>query len=182
MEQDATAKTEPPDPALSNRAYREMILAILAAALLSGAAALVVHGAPLVARGAVSILGLAEALAAALAYALSAFIAGFAACAAGAMPLFRRLERMKVRVRWPYFALALAVTAVILAMAGSAPSLLAPQNLAHFAPGLAAAAMFSRRISRIWAAAEANAPTLGDEARDLRRTSAAGDNIPYTEE
>lgn len=141
--------------------YQEMIFSVVIAALLAGVGALIAHAGPMAARGAASIPGVAEALVAALGYALMVFLAGFAISAALAMPLYRQLERMKARALWPFPALALLAALLILAAAGAGPSGAEPWRLIHLAPGAVASVLFVRKLRAIWSAADALEAALG---------------------
>lgn len=138
----------------ANLVYQEMILSVLATAAMCGAAAFAVQVAPMALRGSVSFPGLAEALVSALGYALIFFVAGFAVCAALAMPLYRQMELASRRMRWPFLLLALLVSIAVLSLAGAGPSLSSPWRTVHLAPGIVAALLFTSRLGKIWSEAD----------------------------
>lgn len=101
----------------------------------------------------------AAAMVEAVGYAFIFFLAGFAASLAIGIPLFRALEKAKIRKIWPYALAAFAVSLVIAAAAGLAPSFEAPARALHLLPGIAAALLFGRKMRPFWIAADrADAP------------------------
>lgn len=90
----------------------------------------------------------------AIGYAFLFFLAGFAASAAVGIPLFRALEKARVRKTWPYALAAFALSFVILAAIGFAPSFEAPARALYLLPGVAAAILFGRKMRPFWLAAE----------------------------
>ncbi|OFW99909.1 MAG: hypothetical protein A3E78_04840 [Alphaproteobacteria bacterium RIFCSPHIGHO2_12_FULL_63_12] len=82
------------------------------------------------------------------------FLAGFVASLAIGIPLFRWLERAKIRRVAPYALAAFAVSFAFLAAAGSAPSFEAPARALYLVPGIAAALLFGRKMRPFWLAAD----------------------------
>lgn len=94
------------------------------------------------------------ALVEAVSYAFIFFLAGFAASLAIGIPLFRALEKAKLRKVWPYALAAFAVSLIIVAAAGIAPAFEAPARALHLVPGVAAALLFGRKMRPFWIAAD----------------------------
>jgi len=138
----------------ANIVFEKLIVSVLTIAAISGAAHLAISATIGLAKGAMSPGFLASAFVGAAAFAFSFFLAGFASSLAIGIPLFKALERQKLRKVWPYVLAAFAVTVAILAAAGAAPSFEAPWRALLCAPGVAAAILFGRKMRPFWIAAE----------------------------
>ncbi len=156
----------PDDPVITsiraNIVFENMIVSVLTVTAIAGAAHAVIGlGGSLVAGhmglGAVG----ASALGAAT-FALLFFFAAFGVAVALGVPLFLRLEKLKVRKAWPYAALSAVAGFFVLAAFGIAPAFEAPLRALYLAPGVAAAILFARKMEPFWRAAE-----RADAARDV---------------
>ena len=137
----------------ANIVFEKLLASVLTVAGAAGLAHFLFALAARAAAGLFSLGGAGTALISALIFAAFFFLAGFAAAVAIGMPLFRALERAKVRKVWPFALASLAVSLVVLAAAGSAPSFEAPWRALYLAPGLAAAVLFGRKMRPFWEAA-----------------------------
>lgn len=134
--------------------FERMIVSVLTIAVLAGVARLII-GVIWRASSAGLTLGAAgTAVFEAVGYAFLFFLAGFAAALAIGIPLFRALEKVKIRKTWPFALAAFAISLAILAAAGLAPSIEAPARALHLVPGVAAALLFGRRMRPFWIAAD----------------------------
>lgn len=146
----------------ANVVFETMIVSVLTVSALSLAAAFVIGlvwralGAPL------SINAVFSALMAAVAYAFIFFLAGFAFSLAVGFPLYRRLEKAKIRQSWPFILAAFIGGFLFLALVDAAPAIESPERLINLAPGVATAWLFGRRMRPIWRAAtrDSTAPTI----------------------
>lgn len=136
---------------LNARAAFELMLgAALKAALLSGAASLIVGLVAAVADGfLVSSLGSVAIDAAGLACVV--FFGGFIGAIVAGVPLFLFLERARIRRPTPYVVAAFLVNvAIYVVLTGGLPDLGAPAGLLYLLPGVAAALIFLRDIRPMW--------------------------------
>ena len=139
---------------LANIVFEKLIVSVLTVAGASGLAHLTIGLAWRASSSAITISAAAAALLAALSFAFLFFLAGFAASLAIGIPLFRALERAKIRIVAPYVLAAFAVSLVIMIAAGAAPSFDAPARALYLVPGVAAAALFGRKMRPFWSAAD----------------------------
>lgn len=130
--------------------FEKMIVSALVAAAAAGAAHLVIGVAARAIDGALTISGAGNAVVGAVSYACLLFLAGFAGAAAIGIPLFKILEKAKLRKAWPYCLAAVALSLAVLVLLGKAPSFEAPARALHLLPGLAAAILFTRKMRRLW--------------------------------
>lgn len=137
----------------TNIVFEKMIASVVTAAALSGVAYFLIAAGARMAAGALSLGGLGGALYAALSFVMLFFLAGFAASLAIGIPLFRVLERAKLRAAWPYCLAALAASFIVLVASGMTPSVEAPARALFLLPGLGAALLFSRKMRPFWIAA-----------------------------
>lgn len=138
----------------ANIVFEKLIVSVLTVAAISGAAHFVISCVALFAAGALSQGAAAAALMAAIGFTFFFFIAGFGASLAIGIPLFKALEKEKLRRVWPYCLAAFAVGLVVLAAAGAAPSFDAPWRALYLAPGIAAAILFGRKMRPFWRSVE----------------------------
>lgn len=138
----------------ANIVFEKMIVSVLTVAAVAGAAHFLLGVATRLAGGAFSIAGVGGALFGAISFVFLFFLAGFAAALAIGIPLFKSLEGAKIRAAWPYALAAFVVSLGVLAAAGLAPSFDAPARALYFAPGLAAALLFARKMRPFWRAAD----------------------------
>jgi hypothetical protein len=135
-------------------AFENMIVSVLAGSAVAGVAHFTIAvGAHLVA-GSFSLVAAGIALVAAVGFTFLFFIAGFGASLAIGVPLYRLLEKAKLRRAWPYCLVATATGLVIATAAGVAPTFEAPGRILYLVPGLAAALIFARKMRPFWAAIE----------------------------
>ncbi|MCB2096904.1 MAG: hypothetical protein KDE05_04665 [Parvularculaceae bacterium] len=137
----------------ANVVFEKMIVSVLTVAGFSAAAHFLIAFALRLSANALSFAGLGSLVMNAILFAAFFFLAGFAASVAIGIPLFRALEKAKLRKPWPYGLAALVVSFLILAAAGAPPSVEAPQRALYLLPGLAAALLFARRMKPFWEAA-----------------------------
>lgn len=143
----------------ANIVFEKMIVSALTVAGPAGVAHFMIGLGGRIAAGAFSIGGAGTELFNAIGYAFLFFLAGFAASAAVGIPLYRALERAKIRKMWPYALAAFALSFLILAAIGLAPSFETPARALYLVPGVAAAFLFGRKMRPFWLAAErAEAP------------------------
>jgi hypothetical protein len=138
----------------TNIVFETMIVSILTIAWLAFAAHLLIGLGRLAVEGALSAAAVGRALFEAVIFSVLFFLSGFAAAVAVGIPLYRWLDRLKVRKTWPYSLAALVVGAAILSAVGAAPTPGAPANLLYLAPGLAASILFGRKMRPFWRSAE----------------------------
>jgi hypothetical protein len=138
----------------ANIVFEKMIVSVLTVAVIAGAAHFVFEVATRLFGGALSLAGVGGALFGAISFVFLFFLAGFAASLAIGIPLFKSLERAKLRKSWPFAFAAFAVSLGVLAAAGLAPSFDAPARALYLAPGLAAAFLFARKMQPLWRAAD----------------------------
>lgn len=138
----------------ANIVFERMIVSVLTVAVLAGVARLFIGVVPRAFSTGLTFSAAGTALFEAVGYAFMVFLAGFAAALAVGIPLFRALEKAKVRKTWPFALAAFAVSLAILAAAGLAPSFEAPARALHLVPGVAAALLFGRRMRSLWVAAD----------------------------
>ncbi|MDZ7628614.1 MAG: hypothetical protein U5J99_09475 [Parvularculaceae bacterium] len=138
----------------TNIIFEKMIVSVLTVAAISGAAHWLISAGVALAGGG-SLLGAAGGgFIKAAAFTLLFFFAAFAAAVAVGVPLFLRLERLKLRKGWPYVAAAGVAGLMVAAAFGIAPSFEAPWRALYLFPGIAAALLFARAMRPFWAAAE----------------------------
>ncbi len=137
----------------ANIVFETMVGSVLTAAAASGVLYFLIGIGARAASGQVSLGGAGAALFDAISFTFLFFLAGFAASLAIGIPLYRTLEKAKIRKLWPYVAAAFSVSLVILAIAGLLPSYEAPARLLFLAPGVGAALLFGRKMQRFWRAA-----------------------------
>ncbi len=137
----------------ANVVFEKMIVSVLTVAGAAAAAHFLIGFALRAAAGAVSFAGLGTLFLNAILFAAFFFLAGFAASVAVGIPMFRALEKAKLRKAWPYCLAAFAVSFLILIAAGAPPSFEAPHRILFLLPGLAAALLFVRRMRPFWEAA-----------------------------
>ena len=136
----------------ANIVFEKLIVSVLTVSGVAGMAHLFIG---LVWRAAaISVGGAIAALVAAVSFAFLFFLAGFAASLAIGIPLFRALEKAKIRRVTPYVLAAVAVSLIILIAAGSAPSFEEPARGLYLVPGVAAALLFGRKMRPFWNAAD----------------------------
>lgn len=141
--------TAPPeDPAVAsikaNIVFEKMIVSILAATALAaviGFAVKIGSGAGAAALGGAT-------------FALLFFFAAFGSSVAVGVPLYLRLEKLKLRKAWPYALAAALVSLAVLAAVGAAPAFEAPWRALYLLPGVAAALLFARKMRPFWIVAE----------------------------
>jgi len=138
----------------ANIVFEKMIVSVLVVSGFSGLAHFAIAFFLRIAAGAISIGGFGTILFNAFLFAAFFFLSGFAASVAIGIPLFKALEKAKLRKAWPYCIAAFAVSFIILLAAGSPPSVEAPHRFLFLLPGLAAALLFARRMRPFWEAAE----------------------------
>lgn len=138
----------------ANIVFEKLIVSVLTVAALSGAAHFLIACAARLAGGAFSAGFVANAVVAATGFSVFFFLAGFAASVAVGIPLFRALEKRKLRKVWPYALAAFAIGIIVLATAGAAPAFEAPWRVLYLAPGVAAAILFGRKMGPFWRAVE----------------------------
>ncbi|MFZ5616740.1 MAG: hypothetical protein ACOZAA_05400 [Pseudomonadota bacterium] len=138
----------------ANIVFEKMIVSALTVAGPAGVAHFMIGLGGRIAAGAFSIVGAGTELFNAIGYAFLFFLAGFAASAAVGIPLYRALERAKIRKMWPYALAAFALSFLILAAIGLAPSFETPARALYLVPGVAAAFLFGRKMRPFWLAAE----------------------------
>lgn len=146
----------------ANIVFEKMIVSVLTVAAIAGAAHFLLDVAARLIGGALSLAGVGGALFGAISFVFLFFLAGFAAALAIGIPLFKSLERAKIRKVWPYALAAFAVSLGVLAAAGLAPSFEAPARALYLAPGLAAAHLFARKMRPFWRAADRADEAAGD--------------------
>jgi len=137
----------------TNIVFEKMIASVVTAAALSGLAHFVIALGMRIAAGALSLGGFGNALYASLSFVMLFFLGGFATSLAIGIPMFRMMERAKLRAAWPYCLAALAASFIVLAASGMTPSVEAPANALFLIPGLAAAVLFTRKMRPFWLAA-----------------------------
>ena len=137
----------------TNVVFEKMIASVLTVAGFSAAAHFLIALALRLSANALSLAGLGSLVMNAILFAAFFFLAGFAASVAIGIPLFKALEKAKLRKSWPYGLAALVVSFLILAAAGAPPSVEAPQRALFLLPGLVAAILFARRMKPFWNAA-----------------------------
>lgn len=160
--------TAPPsgdDPVIAsirnNIVFEKLIVSVLIVAGASAVAHFVIALAVSSASNALTIGAAGTALFNAIGFSCLFFLAGFASALAVGIPLFRLMERAKIRDARPYLAASTVVSLLILAALGTAPSFEAPARLLYVAPGLAASLLFARKMQPFWRAAErAEAPPV----------------------
>lgn len=138
----------------ANIVFEKLIVSVLTVAGAAGLAHFVIGLVWRASSSAMSVGGAAAALVAAISFAFLFFLAGFAASLAIGIPLFRALEKAKIRLVAPYAFAAFAVSLVIMIAAGSAPSFEAPARALYLVPGVAAAVLFGRKMRPFWIAAD----------------------------
>lgn len=138
----------------ANIVFEKMIVSALTIAGAAGLAHFAIGLSARIIGGALSIGAAGGALFDAIGYAFLFFLAGFAASAAIGIPLFRALEKAKIRKSWPYGLAAFALSFVVLAVIGLPPSFDAPARALYLLPGVAAALLFARKMRPFWLAAE----------------------------
>lgn len=138
----------------ANIVFEKMIVSVLTVAGLAGAAHLLIGLGGRLVSGAFSPMGVMNALIASASFFALFFLAGFATAAAIGIPLYRALEKAKVRKGWPYFLVGFLVSLGVLTILGAAPSAASPARALYLLPGLAAAFLFVRRMRPLWSAAE----------------------------
>jgi len=138
----------------ANIVFEKLIASVLTVAGAAGGAHLLIGLASRAAVSSLTIGGALTALVEAVSFSFFFFIAGFAASLAVGIPLFRALEKAKVRRVAPYVLAAFAVSLVVMIAAGSAPSFDAPARALYLVPGIAAALLFGRKMRPFWAAAD----------------------------
>ncbi len=138
----------------ANIVFEKLIVSVLTVASVAGLAHLLFGLVWRASSSALSAGSAATALVEAVSFAFLFFLAGFAASLAIGIPLFRALERAKIRLVWPYASAAFAVSLVIMIAAGNAPSFDAPTRALYLVPGVAAALLFGRKMRPFWRAAD----------------------------
>lgn len=138
----------------ANVVFEKMIVSALTVAGPAGLAHFAIGIGGRILAGALSIGAAGTALFNAIGYAFLFFLAGFTASAAAGIPLYRALEKAKIRKVWPYALAAFALGFLILAAIGLAPSFEAPARALYLLPGVAAAILFGRKMRPFWLAAE----------------------------
>lgn len=135
-----------------------MLVSALLGSALSGAAAFLVVLSSALIGGAATIGTLLEVTTEALFYTFVCFLLAFGAAVLVMLPLHLGLEKIGLRKLWPYLVAAFAVESLIAAIVTGRPLPLSPESVWFFAPGLAMAILFWRRIDRARRAAERAAP------------------------
>lgn len=138
----------------TNIVFEKLIVSVLTVAGVAGAAHFIIGLLARFSGGSFSLEGLVAVLLAAAGFSVFFFIAGFAVSLAIGIPMFRALEKAKLRKTWPYAAAAALCSLAILSAAGAAPSFEAPWRAVYLVPGLAAALLFGRKMRPFWLAAE----------------------------
>ena len=146
----------------ANIVFEKMIVSVLTVAVIAGAAHFLLGVVARLIGGALSLAGVGGAAFAAISYVFLFFLAGFAAALAIGIPLFKALERARIREIWPYALAAVAISLGVLAAAGLSPSFEAPARALYLAPGLAAALLFARKMQPFWRAADRADEAAGD--------------------
>lgn len=138
----------------ANIVFEKLIVSVLTVAGIAGTAYLLIGLGWRASVGGLSVGAAAAAVIDAVRFAFVFFLAGFAASLAIGIPLFRWLERAKIRRVAPYALAAFAVSFAFLAAAGAAPSFEAPARALYLFPGVAAALLFGRKMRPFWIAAD----------------------------
>jgi hypothetical protein len=137
----------------TNIVFEKMIASVVTAAALSGGAHFVITVGARIASGALSWGGFGLSLYAALSFVMLFFLAGFATALVIGIPLFRALERAKLRAAWPYCLAAMAASFIVLVAMGMTPSIEAPARALFLIPGFGAALLFAQKMRPFWVAA-----------------------------
>jgi hypothetical protein len=142
----------------ANIAFEHMIVAVLIAAAVSGAALFLLNAFFLIAKGAGSVSGVLSLGFNAVYFTFIAFLIGFLAAVVVGLPLFLALEKMKLRKVWPYVVAAILIEYAALSVRQGRvlmiDDLALPAGAVFFLPGILAAYLFGRRMRPIWRAAE----------------------------
>jgi hypothetical protein len=138
----------------ANIVFEKLIVSVLTIACITGVAHFLIGLFWRAASVSLTFGGAGAALVEAVSYAFIFFLAGFAASLAIGIPLFRALEKAKIRKIWPYALAGFIVSLVIVAAAGVAPTFEAPARALHLLPGIAAALLFGRKMRPFWIAAD----------------------------
>ncbi len=138
----------------ANIVFEKLIVSVLTVAGAAGAAHLLIGIGMRAVGGALSPGAAGSAIIAAIGFVFFFFVAGFAASLAIGIPIYRALEKAKIRKVWPYALAAFAVSMLVLAAAGAAPSFDAPARALYLVPGVAAAVLFGRKMQPFWRAAD----------------------------
>ncbi len=138
----------------ANVVFEKLIVSVLIVSGVAGLAHLLIGVVWRASSLGLTIGGAGAALAAAVGFAFIFFLAGFATSLAVGIPLFRALEKAKIRKIWPYALAAFAVGLIVLIAAGAAPSFEAPARALYLVPGIAAAVLFGRKMRSFWIAAD----------------------------
>jgi hypothetical protein len=150
-----------PDPLIAEIrarvAFGHMVVAVLIGAGLSAAAAFLAAIPAVLARGAFALDALSRATVDAAALGGFVFLGGFFASVAVGIPLFKALEKIRLRTAWPYVGAALIVEiAALAAVLGRWP--LEPANplasLLRLLPGVLIALVFAARMRPHWRLAD----------------------------
>lgn len=137
----------------SNAAFETMLDSIVTATALSAAAHLLIGLGWRGAGGLLTASGVLSAFLEAATFAVIFFLAGFAFSIVVGVPLYRALERAKLRRAAPYAGAAFAMGFIFLVLLGRAPTFDAPANALYLIPGVAAALLFARKMAPHWRAA-----------------------------
>lgn len=136
-------------------AFEHMLVSVLLGTAVSAAALFAVNNVFSIAKGGWRLATLLSTGMAAVWFAFTAFLIGFAAVIAVVAPLFLALEKIRYRRLWPYLAAAALVQFAAYALIFGPPPLFEkPATFFIFAPGLLMAVLFWRRIQPLWRAAE----------------------------
>lgn len=138
----------------TNIVFEKMIVSVLTVAAVSGAAHWLIGAGAAMSGGEGVLAALGGGFIKAAAFTLLFFFAAFATAVALGVPLWLRLERLKLRKGWPYVAAAAAAGLMVAAAFGAAPSFEAPWRALYLVPGIAAALLFARNMRPFWTAAD----------------------------
>ncbi len=161
-----TVPASPDDPVIAtvraNIVFEKMIVSVLTAAGLAGLAHVLIGVGAALFAGQLDLGSIGAPILGAATFTLLFFFSAFGGAVALGVPLFLRLEKLKIRKAWPYAIAAAAAGFLVLAAFGAAPAFEAPWRLLYVIPGVAAAILFARKMEPLWRAAE-----RADAARDI---------------
>ncbi len=153
-----TADAEILDQIRVNVAFEQMIVAVLAGALVGAALTFILKLGAFVFGGAFSLASLVTVALETMLAGFLIFLVGFFASVAIGAPLFMALEKRKRRNAWPYLAASLAVAlATFVFISGDLAALARPSLgglVSTFVPAIVIAIVFARLMQPHWRAAE----------------------------
>jgi uncharacterized membrane protein len=134
-------------------AFEHMAAAAVGGGALSAAGFFTVRVVTLIAGGS-GAGALLDALLHSIVFGVVTFLVAFAAAIAVFTPLYVFLEKNRIRTIWPFHLAALFVQLAVLAALGLAPGFGAFHRFLYLLPGFLIVALFARRISPLWRAAD----------------------------